>query len=99
MSFELPLFPLDVVLFPGMPLPLHIFEPRYRLMIGRCLRNESEFGVALLIEGNAGESGTVPTQIGCSARILDVSPFAGWSPERAKCRFEAFRDPFDARRR
>jgi Lon protease-like protein len=33
----LPLFPLDVVLFPGAPLPLHIFEPRYKEMIGECL--------------------------------------------------------------
>ena len=76
MSFELPLFPLDVVLFPGMPLPLHIFEPRYRLMIGRCLESATDFGVAMLIEGTAGQSGTVPTSVGCSARILDVSPFA-----------------------
>ncbi|MYJ80050.1 MAG: ATP-dependent protease, partial [Caldilineaceae bacterium SB0670_bin_27] len=34
---EMPLFPLNVVLFPGMALPLHIFEPRYREMINRCL--------------------------------------------------------------
>lgn len=76
MSFELPLFPLNVVLFPGMPLPLHIFEPRYRLMIGRCLEGDRAFGVAQLIEGEEGQSGTVPTNIGTVAQILEVSPFA-----------------------
>jgi len=44
---RIPLFPLEVVLFPGTPLPLHIFEPRYKLMIQRCLENDSEFGVVL----------------------------------------------------
>src|ERR1035438_8436159 len=42
----LPLFPLDVVLLPGTPLPLHIFEPRYKEMIGECLANNAPFGVA-----------------------------------------------------
>ena len=76
MSFELPLFPLGVVLFPGMPLPLHIFEPRYRLMIGRCLENDRAFGVAQIIEGEEGQPGTVPTQVGTVAEILEVAPFA-----------------------
>lgn len=76
MSFELPLFPLNVVLFPGMPLPLHIFEPRYRLMIERCLDSDSTFGVAQIIEGNEGQSGTVPSAIGCAAEIVEVAPFA-----------------------
>lgn len=76
MSFELPLFPLNVVLFPGMPLPLHIFEPRYRLMINRCVDAGRVFGVAMLIEGQEGQSGTVPAGVGCTARILEVAPFA-----------------------
>ncbi len=42
---KIPLFPLDVVLFPGMPLPLHIFEERYKEMIGECLEQGMEFGV------------------------------------------------------
>ncbi len=46
-SFLLPLFPLNLVLFPGEPLPLHIFEPRYKLMIGECLAEEKPFGVVL----------------------------------------------------
>ena len=76
MSFELPLFPLNVVLFPGMPLPLHIFEPRYRLMIERCLDADSTFGVAQIIEGQEGENGTLPSSIGCAAEIIEVAPFA-----------------------
>lgn len=43
----LPLFPLDVVVFPRTALPLHIFEPRYREMIGEALANNSEFGIVL----------------------------------------------------
>jgi len=59
---RIPLFPLDVVLFPGMLLPLHIFEPRYKAMIGRCLAENIEFGVVL-----AGEDRVA--KIGCSAEI------------------------------
>ena len=76
MSFEMPLFPLNVVLFPGMPLPLHIFEPRYRLMIERCLDGDSTFGVAQIIEGQEGEGGTLPAPIGCAAEIIEVAPLA-----------------------
>ncbi len=49
---ELPLFPLNSVLFPGTTLPLHIFEERYKLMIGRCLESDSPFGVLLIRSGN-----------------------------------------------
>ena len=76
MSFELPLFPLNVVLFPGMPLPLHIFEPRYRLMIERCLDGDSTFGVAQIVEGQEGASDTIPAPIGCAAEIIEVAPLA-----------------------
>jgi Lon protease-like protein len=47
----LPLFPLQVVLFPGGPLPLHIFEERYKEMIAEAIRDQSEFGI-LLVTGN-----------------------------------------------
>lgn len=70
MTFEIPVFPLGTVLFPGMPLPLHIFEPRYRLMIGRCLETDSTFGVALLVEGDDGTAS--PAVIGCTAEITDT---------------------------
>lgn len=73
MAIELPLFPLNVVLFPGMQLPLHIFEPRYRLMIKRCLENDRTFGVALIVEGEEGQMGTVPAPTGCSCEIMEAS--------------------------
>ncbi len=75
MPFEMPLFPLSVVLFPKMQLPLHIFEPRYRLMIGRALAADSTFGVALLVEGREGQPDTVPAEVGCSAGIIDSTRF------------------------
>lgn len=69
---ELPLFPLGVVLFPGMTLPLHIFEPRYREMINRCLDEKLPFGVVLLRAGQeVGETAT-PHTIGTAARIVRV---------------------------
>lgn len=60
---RIPLFPLDVVLFPEMALPLHIFEPRYKLMIRRCLDEKLEFGMVL-----AADQGVA--KIGCTAEIV-----------------------------
>ena len=62
----LPLFPLDLVLFPGAPLPLHIFEPRYREMITECLDQKMSFGVV-----RAKEEGVA--EIGCTAEIITVT--------------------------
>jgi len=62
----LPLFPLDLVLFPGTPLPLHIFEPRYKEMIGECLANHAPFGVVRALEQGIAE-------IGCTAEIVAVT--------------------------
>jgi Lon protease-like protein len=62
----LPLFPLDVVLLPGTPLPLHIFEPRYKEMIGECLANNAPFGVVRALEEGVAE-------IGCTAEIVTVT--------------------------
>lgn len=68
--YELPLFPLFTVLFPGMPLHLHIFEPRYRLMIKRCLERNQPFGVVLIRKGDeAMGSLAEPYITGCTARI------------------------------
>ncbi|MFB3814127.1 MAG: LON peptidase substrate-binding domain-containing protein [Terriglobales bacterium] len=61
----LPLFPLDLVLLPGVPLPLHIFEPRYKEMIGECLAQRLPFGVV-----RAKEEGIAET--GCTAEILEL---------------------------
>src|SRR6266545_4748417 len=52
MTQKLPLFPLNAVLFPGAAIQLHIFEDRYRLMIGRCLEQRSPFGVVLIRSGS-----------------------------------------------
>lgn len=62
----LPIFPLDVVLFPGVPLPLHIFEPRYKEMIGECLAERKAFGIVRVQEEGI-------AQIGCTAEIVAVT--------------------------
>ena len=64
---QLPLFPLHTVLFPGGPLPLRVFEPRYLTMVSRCMREDSGFGVLLIREG---------TEIGRAA-TFDVGTVAG----------------------
>lgn len=74
---ELPLFPLNTVLFPGMPLPLHIFEDRYKKMIRLCLEEQRPFGVVYIRrdETAAGPTAT-PHSVGCTARIVQVEPLA-----------------------
>ncbi len=71
----LPLFPLGTVLYPGGPLTLRIFEPRYVAMVGRCMKDLTGFGVVLLVQGpEAGEAGeaTIATAaIGTEAKIVD----------------------------
>ncbi|NTV92652.1 MAG: hypothetical protein HGA72_05105 [Chlorobiaceae bacterium] len=61
----LPLFPLQVVLFPHAALPLHIFEERYRTLLRTCIRESSEFGVVLMKEDH-------PAKVGCSAAVTSV---------------------------
>jgi Lon protease-like protein len=70
---DLPLFPLNTVLFPGMVLPLHIFEERYKLMINRCLEEERPFGVVLIREGKEVGSGAMPHEVGTTALIAKAS--------------------------
>jgi Lon protease-like protein len=73
--FELPLFPLNTVLFPGMPLTLHIFEDRYKRMIRMCLETRQPFGVVLIRHGlEAFGPLAEPNYIGCTARILETQP-------------------------
>lgn len=71
--YDLPLFPLNTVLFPGMPLALHIFEDRYKLMIGQCIQERRPFGVVLIRQG-AEALGPLaqPHSVGCSAQITQV---------------------------
>jgi uncharacterized protein len=69
---QLPLFPLDSVLFPGCPLDLQLFEPRYLSMLSRCLKQGTGFGVVTILEGR--EVGAAPVRFadsGCEARIVD----------------------------
>jgi Lon protease-like protein len=69
---QLPLLPLDNVLFPGCPLDLQLFEPRYLSMLSRCLKQGTGFGVVAILEGH--EVGAAPARfadIGCEARIID----------------------------
>lgn len=69
-SDTIPLFPLSTVLFPDGPLPLRVFEPRYLDMVSRCLKEDSDFGVILLLSGSeVGEARTA--SIGVRAGILD----------------------------
>jgi Lon protease-like protein len=69
-AVRLPLFPLQAVLFPESTLPLHIFEPRYREMIGRCLEHDESFGICLILEGEEVGMATIPHRIGTEARII-----------------------------
>jgi len=72
-AVEIPLFPLNTVLFPGGPLPLRIFERRYVDMVRHCMREEVPFGVVLIRAG--AEAGAVSSvaDIGTSARIVDFN--------------------------
>lgn len=72
-TFDLPLFPLNTVLFPGMYLPLHIFEERYKEMINLCLREERPFGVVFIRESSPGQESELQA-VGCTARITQMQP-------------------------
>ncbi len=62
---NLALFPLGIVLYPGERLPLHIFEPQYKEMVGECLAQDGPFGIMLFMEGKL-------AQVGCIARIEQI---------------------------
>ena len=73
MPEELPIFPLRVVLFPGMLLPLHVVEDRYKIMIHECIERRAPFGVALAKPEESSETPIPrPHDVGTSARILQV---------------------------
>ena len=65
MSERLPLFPLGIVALPSELVPLHIFEERYRTMIGECLENESEFGIVWLADEGLRKTG-------CACEVAQV---------------------------
>ncbi len=72
----LPLFLLNTVLFPQARLPLHVFEPRYREMIDRCLKEDLALGILLIKEGDEVGGPATPHAIGTIARIVDVARLA-----------------------
>jgi Lon protease-like protein len=69
-----PLIPLNAVLFPGATLPLHIFEKRYRVLVGTCLERDTPFGVAMIREGREVGGPAVPCAVGTTARIIEMMP-------------------------
>ena len=68
---DLPLFPLSMVLFPGAELRLRIFEPRYLDLIKQCSRDNTPFGVSLILAGAEAGSPALPAAVGTMARIVD----------------------------
>jgi uncharacterized protein len=70
---EIPLFPLNTVLFPGGQLPLRIFEPRYLDLVRECTRSGSSFGVCRILEGSEVGEPPMPAAVGTLAQITDFS--------------------------
>ncbi len=74
---EVPLFPLHAVLCPGMSMPLHVFEPRYRALVRQCLAENAPFGVVLIREGREIGGGSLAVaEVGTFAEIREASRFA-----------------------
>jgi ATP-dependent Lon protease len=68
-DIELPLFPLPLVVFPGTPQPLHIFEPRYRELLEDCLAGDGRFGISVAYPKKTGSDLPHPGDVGCTSRI------------------------------
>lgn len=71
---RLPIFPLSLVLFPGAPQLLHIFEPRYRQLLADCQRDDGRFGISFVPADAAGEAAPTPGAVGCVAAIRAIHP-------------------------
>src|SRR2546426_6765975 len=76
MARELPIFPLPIVLFPGAPQPLHIFEPRYRQLLHDCLAGDRRFGIAYVAPHPPPDADPLPNpgDVGCVALIPSNQP-------------------------
>lgn len=74
---DLPLFPLNAVLFPGGPMPLRIFEPRYLDMVSRCLREETGFAIVLIGDGQEAAGAVSFAATGTEAKIVDFDRLEG----------------------
>lgn len=70
-AFQIPLFPLNTVLFPGGKLALKVFEPRYLEMLGECMKENKPFGVTLIREGSESGPPALPEMTGCLVEIVD----------------------------
>ncbi|MBI4233620.1 MAG: LON peptidase substrate-binding domain-containing protein [Chloroflexi bacterium] len=70
---ELPLFPLNAVLFPDTSIPLHVFEERYKLMMSQVLEGDRLFGVVLIRKGAEVGEPAIPYAVGTTARVVDVN--------------------------
>ena len=75
------MFPLGTVLLPGAFLPLHVFEPRYRVLVHDCLHGTPEFGVVLIERGSEVGGGDARFEVGCIARIVEAGelPDGRWA--------------------
>jgi Lon protease-like protein len=99
---RLRLFPLNAVLFPGAVLNMHVFEPRYKQMIGECLQSGENFGVVLIRDGaETGDPGVEPHQVGSVAQIIEATqlPLGRYyistvGRERFRIRHVVSREPF-----
>jgi len=67
------MFPLGTVLFPGVAMPLHVFEPRYRALTRHCLDGDGRFGVVLIERGSEVGGGDVRVSLGTCARIVEAA--------------------------
>ena len=72
-EIEIPIFPLNLVVFPGSQINLHIFEPRYRQMMKYCVQNNTGFGICLIKNGEeVGDSETTPFEIGTYVEFSEI---------------------------
>tara|TARA_B100000676_G_scaffold256656_1_gene264101 strand:+ start:883 stop:1539 length:657 start_codon:yes stop_codon:yes gene_type:complete len=72
-EIEIPIFPLNLVVFPGSKINLHIFEPRYRQMMKYCVQNNTGFGICLIKNGEeVGDSETTPFEIGTFVEFTEI---------------------------
>ena len=71
---ELPLFPLPLVLFPGVPLPLHIFEERYRRLLADVRASNNLFGLSYFVPEGAAEERPPAGHVGCATEVVEVQP-------------------------
>jgi hypothetical protein len=77
MAIEVPLFPLGTVLFPHMPLSLHIFEERYKTMMRDCRRASTTFGIVAIRSGQETGGRAVPYEVGTLAQLDEIEELAG----------------------